>query len=156
MRLVPHRLYGQLMWGLYTKWALSPTRLVFWVEFSRLLSCSDGEKCLSFRFPHNSEAVVLQQVRVIVTAEELGAKDISPLDVHSYNNTSTDKLPEDQRPRTREVMFFYIYDNDRLHKTQVTEDYTCPFCLLKCASYTGLACHLPASHDLFNYEFRVG
>ncbi|KAJ0705397.1 putative transcription factor C2H2 family [Helianthus annuus] len=118
------------------------------------LSCSDGEKCLSFRFPHNSEAVVLQQVRVIVTAEELGAKNISPLDVHSYNNTSTDKLPEDQRPRTREVIFFYIYNNDRLHKTQVTEDYTCPFCLLKCASYTGLACHLPASHDLFNYEFR--
>ncbi|KAF5804402.1 hypothetical protein HanXRQr2_Chr05g0196571 [Helianthus annuus] len=37
MGLVPHRLYGQLMWGLYTKWALSPTRLVFWVVFSRLV-----------------------------------------------------------------------------------------------------------------------
>ncbi|MFS7933351.1 hypothetical protein Hanom_Chr04g00378701 [Helianthus anomalus] len=29
------------MWGLYTKWALSPTRLVFWVEFSRLV-CNIG------------------------------------------------------------------------------------------------------------------
>ncbi|KAF5813092.1 hypothetical protein HanXRQr2_Chr03g0094191 [Helianthus annuus] len=26
MGLVPHRLYGQPMWGLYTKWALSSTR----------------------------------------------------------------------------------------------------------------------------------
>ncbi|MFS8008327.1 hypothetical protein Hanom_Chr14g01271391 [Helianthus anomalus] len=37
MGLVPHRLYGQLMWVLYTKWALSPTRLVFWVVFTYLL-----------------------------------------------------------------------------------------------------------------------
>ncbi|MFS7940682.1 hypothetical protein Hanom_Chr05g00467311 [Helianthus anomalus] len=37
MRLVSHRLYGQLMWGLYTKWVLSPTRLVFWVVFSYLV-----------------------------------------------------------------------------------------------------------------------
>ncbi|MFS7934629.1 hypothetical protein Hanom_Chr05g00393871 [Helianthus anomalus] len=35
MGLVSHR--GQLMWGLYTKWALSPTKLVFWVELSRLV-----------------------------------------------------------------------------------------------------------------------
>ncbi|KAJ0821332.1 putative glutathione transferase [Helianthus annuus] len=89
-----------------------------YMKINSLSTCSDVEKCLSFRFPHNSEAVVLQQVRVIVTAAELGEKDISPLDVHSYNNTSTDKLPEDQRPRTREVIFFYIYNNDRLHKTQ--------------------------------------
>ncbi|MFS7982118.1 hypothetical protein Hanom_Chr10g00958961 [Helianthus anomalus] len=41
MGLVPHRLYGQLMCGLYTKWILSPTRLVFWVEFSHLV-CNIG------------------------------------------------------------------------------------------------------------------
>ncbi|MFS7970075.1 hypothetical protein Hanom_Chr09g00816741 [Helianthus anomalus] len=41
MGLVPHRLYGQPMWGLYTKWALSPTRLVFWVVFSCLV-CNIG------------------------------------------------------------------------------------------------------------------
>ncbi|MFS7911050.1 hypothetical protein Hanom_Chr02g00113451 [Helianthus anomalus] len=41
MGLVPHRLYGQLMCGLYTKWALSPTRLVFWVVFSYLV-CNIG------------------------------------------------------------------------------------------------------------------
>ncbi|MFS7935348.1 hypothetical protein Hanom_Chr05g00402381 [Helianthus anomalus] len=40
MGLVPHRLYGQLMWGLYTKWASSPTRLVFWVVFSCLVCIS--------------------------------------------------------------------------------------------------------------------
>ncbi|MFS7983550.1 hypothetical protein Hanom_Chr11g00975771 [Helianthus anomalus] len=41
MGLVPHRLYGQLMGGLYTKWALSPTGLVFWVVFSYLV-CNIG------------------------------------------------------------------------------------------------------------------
>ncbi|KAJ0926070.1 hypothetical protein HanRHA438_Chr04g0166811 [Helianthus annuus] len=43
MRFVPHQSYGQSMWGLYTKWALSPTRLVFWVEFSRLV-CNKYER----------------------------------------------------------------------------------------------------------------
>ncbi|MFS7987191.1 hypothetical protein Hanom_Chr11g01019571 [Helianthus anomalus] len=35
MGLVPHRLYVQSMWGLYTKWTLSPTRLAF--ELSSLV-----------------------------------------------------------------------------------------------------------------------
>ncbi|KAJ0882752.1 putative non-specific serine/threonine protein kinase [Helianthus annuus] len=34
---VLRQLYGQPIWGLYTKWFLSPTRLVFWVEFSCLV-----------------------------------------------------------------------------------------------------------------------
>ncbi|KAK4382798.1 Polycomb group protein EMBRYONIC FLOWER 2, partial [Sesamum angolense] len=37
----------------------------------------------------------------------------------------------------------------------VTEDFTCPFCLVKCASFKGLRYHLPSSHDLFNFEFWV-
>ncbi|MFS8035193.1 hypothetical protein Hanom_Chr17g01590181 [Helianthus anomalus] len=36
-----HNCYGQPMWGLYTKWALSPTILVFWDEFSCLV-CNIG------------------------------------------------------------------------------------------------------------------
>ncbi|KAI7749325.1 hypothetical protein M8C21_023660 [Ambrosia artemisiifolia] len=120
------------------------------------LSCSDGEKCLSFHFPHNSEAVsILQQVPVIVTAEELGAKDISPYDLYSYNNIPTDKLSQVIRLRTGNVIFNFKYYNNMLQKSEVTEDYCCPFCLLKCASYKGLRFHLLASHDLFNYEFWV-
>ncbi|KAK1409228.1 hypothetical protein QVD17_35753 [Tagetes erecta] len=120
------------------------------------LSCSYGEKCISFQFPHNSEAVsILQQVPVIITAEELGAKDISPYDLYSYNNIPTDKLPQVIRLRTGNVIFNFKYYNNMLHRTEVTEDYSCPFCLLKCASYKGLRSHLLASHDLLDYEFWV-
>ncbi|KAK9060986.1 hypothetical protein SSX86_018166 [Deinandra increscens subsp. villosa] len=120
------------------------------------LSCSDMGKCVSFQFPHNSEAVsILQQVPVIITAEELGAKDISPYDLYSYNNVPIDKLPQVIRLRTGNVIFNFKYYNNMLHKSEVTEDYSCPFCLLKCASYKGLRSHLLASHDLFNYEFWV-
>ncbi|KAI3793122.1 hypothetical protein L1987_35736 [Smallanthus sonchifolius] len=120
------------------------------------LSCSDGEKCLSFQFPHNSEAVsILQQIPVIITAEELGAKDLSPYDLYSYNSILTDKLPQVIRLRTGNVIFNFKYYNNMLHRSEVTEDYCCPFCLLKCASYKGLKSHLLASHDLFNYEFWV-
>ncbi|KAI3793121.1 hypothetical protein L1987_35735 [Smallanthus sonchifolius] len=117
------------------------------------LSSSCGEKRLSFPFPSNFEVM---QVPITITAEELGAKDLSPSDLHSYSNMSTDKLPEVLRPRTGEVSFNYKYYNNMLQRTEVTEDYTCPFCYLKCASYKGLQCHLPASHDLFDYEFWVG
>ncbi|MQL96717.1 hypothetical protein Taro_029404 [Colocasia esculenta] len=41
------------------------------------------------------------------------------------------------------------------NKGEVTEDFSCPFCLAKCASYKGLRCHLTSSHDLFNFEFWV-
>ncbi|KAK3033231.1 hypothetical protein RJ639_033111, partial [Escallonia herrerae] len=37
----------------------------------------------------------------------------------------------------------------------LTEDFSCPFCLVKCASFKGLRHHLPSSHDLFNFEFWV-
>ncbi|KAG9149861.1 hypothetical protein Leryth_022097 [Lithospermum erythrorhizon] len=42
-----------------------------------------------------------------------------------------------------------------MQKTEVTEDFSCPFCLVKCSSYKGLRLHLTASHDLFNFEFWV-
>ncbi|KAL8248083.1 hypothetical protein R6Q59_009299 [Mikania micrantha] len=118
------------------------------------LSCSDGEKCICFHSPYNAEVVsILQQIPITITAEELGAKDALALDLHLYNNISADKLPEVLRQRTGKVNFNFKYYNNTLHKTEVTEDYACPFCLLKCASYKGLECHLPASHDHFNYEF---
>ncbi|KAJ0705395.1 putative polycomb protein, VEFS-Box [Helianthus annuus] len=120
------------------------------------LSCTDSEKSLSFHFPHNSEAVsILQQVPVIITAEELGAKDISPYDLYSYNNIPTDKLSQVIRLRTGNVIFNFKYYNNMLQRSEVTEDYCCAFCLLKCASYKGLRYHLLACHDLFNYEFWV-
>ncbi|XP_024976364.1 polycomb group protein EMBRYONIC FLOWER 2-like isoform X3 [Cynara cardunculus var. scolymus] len=120
------------------------------------LSCSDEEKCVSFQFPYNSEAVsILQQVPVMISAEELGAKDISPYDLYSYNNIPPNSLPHVIRLRAANVIFNYKYYNNMLQRSEVTEDYSCPFCLMKCASYKGLRLHLVSSHDLFRYEFWV-
>ncbi|PWA76072.1 polycomb protein, VEFS-Box [Artemisia annua] len=116
----------------------------------------DEEKCVSFQFPHNSEAVsILQQVPVIISAEELGAKDISPYDLYSYSDIPDNSRPRIIRLRTGNVIFNYKYYNDMLHRTEVTEDFSCPFCLLRCASYKGLRIHLTSSHDLFHFDFLV-
>ncbi|GAU29296.1 hypothetical protein TSUD_226670 [Trifolium subterraneum] len=56
------------------------------------------------------------------------------------------------------VIFNYRDCYNMLRKTEVTEDFSCPFCLMQCASfkvYAGLRFHLCASHDLFNFEFWV-
>lgn len=116
------------------------------------LSCSDEEKCVSFQFPYNSEAV---QVPVMISAEELGAKDISPYDMYSYNSIPTNSMPHVIRLRTGNVIFNYKYYNNLLQRSEVTEDYSCPFCLIKCASFKGLRLHLISSHDFFRFEFWV-
>ncbi|XP_038725356.1 polycomb group protein EMBRYONIC FLOWER 2-like [Tripterygium wilfordii] len=51
------------------------------------------------------------------------------------------------------VIFNYKDYNNKLQKTEVTEDFSCPFCLMQCASFKGLRYHLCSSHDLFNFEF---
>ncbi|KAM3686913.1 hypothetical protein ACB098_10G038300 [Castanea mollissima] len=53
------------------------------------------------------------------------------------------------------VIFNYRDYNNMLRKTEVIEDFTCPFCLMQCASFKGLRYHLCSSHDLFNFEFWV-
>ncbi|XP_050376189.1 polycomb group protein EMBRYONIC FLOWER 2-like isoform X2 [Argentina anserina] len=53
------------------------------------------------------------------------------------------------------VIFNYRDYSNILQKTEVTEDFTCPFCLMQCASFKGLRYHLCSSHDLFNFEFWV-
>ncbi|KAK9178441.1 hypothetical protein WN943_027631 [Citrus x changshan-huyou] len=59
------------------------------------------------------------------------------------------------RLRAGNVVFNYRYYNNKLQRTEVTEDFSCPFCLAKCASFKGLRYHLSSSHDLFNFEFWV-
>lgn len=53
------------------------------------------------------------------------------------------------------VIFNYKDYNNMLQKTEVTEDFSCPFCLMQCASFKGLRYHLCSSHDLFNFDFWV-
>ncbi|XP_076898639.1 polycomb group protein EMBRYONIC FLOWER 2-like [Bidens hawaiensis] len=113
------------------------------------LSALDNEKCVSFQFPHNSEAVsILQQVPVIVFAEEIRAKEgASAYDLPDYS------LPRNMRLKTGNVFFNYKYYNNMLQRTEVTEDFSCPFCLVRCASYKGVKFHLTSSHDLFHYDW---
>ncbi|XP_054809645.1 polycomb group protein EMBRYONIC FLOWER 2-like isoform X2 [Prosopis cineraria] len=67
------------------------------------------------------------------------------------------KLRARHRKRLRAgiVIFNYRDCYNAIRKTEVTEDFSCPFCLMQCASFKGLRFHLCASHDLFNFEFWV-
>ncbi|CAJ1928667.1 unnamed protein product [Sphenostylis stenocarpa] len=60
-----------------------------------------------------------------------------------------------RRLRAGIVIFNYRDRYNMLRKTEVTEDFSCPFCLMKCGSFKGLRFHLCSSHDLFNFEFWV-
>ncbi|KAD2805336.1 hypothetical protein E3N88_38713 [Mikania micrantha] len=159
-----YSLFGKIpMDLLHSSWEKSPTlslggraemmSTVIMQSCYMKLSSLDGEKCVSFHFPYNSEAVsILQQVPVVISAEEFGAKNMLPYDVYSYNDTPG---PGIMRLRSGNVIFNYKYYNNMLQRTEVTEDFSCPFCLVKCASYKGLRFHLTSSHDLFHYEFWV-
>ncbi|XP_038877071.1 polycomb group protein EMBRYONIC FLOWER 2 isoform X3 [Benincasa hispida] len=119
-------------------------------------SCLDGEKCVGFQIPYNSDSMhTAQQVQVTISAEEFGARDKSPYDSYTYSEIPSSSLSHMIRLRAGNVIFNYRYYNNRLQKTEVTEDFSCPFCLVKCASFKGLRCHLLSLHDLFNFEFWV-
>ncbi|GMP69802.1 hypothetical protein CsSME_00028926 [Camellia sinensis var. sinensis] len=117
------------------------------------LSCMDEDKSVAFQMPSGAVNTP-QHVEVLISAEEVGAKEKS-----LYNSYSNNDIPTSQshimRLRTGNVIFNYRYYNNKLQRTEVTEDFSCPFCLLKCASFKGLRYHLSSSHDLFNFEFWV-
>ncbi|KAG8652782.1 polycomb group protein EMBRYONIC FLOWER 2 isoform X2 [Manihot esculenta] len=119
------------------------------------LSCFNDDKCLSIQIPHGSETVnTSQHIQVNISAEEVGAKEKSPY--HSYTcGDISSSLSHIIGLRAGNVIFNYRYYNNKLQKTEVTEDFSCPFCLVRCASFKGLRYHLPSSHDLFNFEFWV-
>ncbi|KAL5537545.1 hypothetical protein UlMin_045740, partial [Ulmus minor] len=121
--------------------------------FSKL-SCLNDEKYISIEVPYNLETVSTpQQVQVTVFAEELGAKEKSPYNSYMCSDFPSSSLSDIVRLRTGNVIFNYRYYNNKLQRTEVTEEFSCPFCLVKCASFKGLRYHLTSSHDLFNFEF---
>ncbi|GFP80747.1 polycomb group protein embryonic flower 2 [Phtheirospermum japonicum] len=118
-------------------------------------SCFGDDKCFSFHSPPDGTVAKSQQLQVRISAEEVGAKDKSPYDSFSYSDIPSSTLPQIIRLRTGNVVFNYKYYNNKLHRTEVTEDFTCSFCLAKCGSFKGVRYHLLSSHDLFNFEFWV-
>ncbi|KAF8110425.1 hypothetical protein N665_0084s0035 [Sinapis alba] len=163
---------GHCLWSkvslqsLYSLWQKSPNMdlgqkvdSVSLVEmqpcFIKLKSMSE-EKCVSIQVPSNPlTSSSPQQVQVTISAEEVGATEKSPYSSFSYDDISSPSLLEIIRLRTRNVVFNYRYYNNKLQRTEVTEDFSCPICLVKCASLKGLKYHLPSTHDLFNFEFWV-
>ncbi|KAH7557330.1 hypothetical protein JRO89_XS11G0121500 [Xanthoceras sorbifolium] len=146
------------------------------------LSCLNKDKCLSIQMPVNSGASsTKQQVHVTISAEETGAKEKSPYNSYTCNDVSLPTLSRIIRLRAGNVVFNYRYYNNKLQRTEescksgkvsflhmnmiddynkkgpmpITEDFSCPFCLVKCGSFKGMRYHLPSSHDLFNFEFWV-
>ncbi|KAG2535180.1 hypothetical protein PVAP13_9NG098300 [Panicum virgatum] len=114
------------------------------------------DNCLTF-CSHKVDATGSYQLKVCISAEEAGARDLSlsPYSNYSYNDVPLSILPEIIRLRAGNVIFNYKYYNNTMQKTEVTEDFSCPFCLVPCGSFKGLGCHLNSSHDLFHFEFWV-
>ncbi|TKY53548.1 Polycomb group protein EMBRYONIC FLOWER 2 [Spatholobus suberectus] len=111
---------------------------------------------VSVQVPSNFENMSMsKQVQITISAEEFGAKEKSPYLSYAGSEVPSSSLSHMIGLREGNVMFNYRYYNNKLQRTEVTEDFTCPFCLVKCACFKGLRYHLSSSHDLFNFEFWV-
>ncbi|XP_027363152.1 polycomb group protein EMBRYONIC FLOWER 2 isoform X2 [Abrus precatorius] len=112
---------------------------------------------VSIQVPCNLDNVktTSKQVQITISAEEFGAKEKFPYLSYARSEVPSSSLSHIIRMREGNVMFNYRYYNNKLQRTEVTEDFTCPFCLVKCACFKGLRYHLSSSHDLFNFEFWV-
>ncbi|KAI5070073.1 hypothetical protein GOP47_0014416 [Adiantum capillus-veneris] len=62
-------------------------------------------------------------------------------------------LSQARRLQPGQVIFHYHYYSNQLYKSEVTENFSCPFCVRCCSSLKGLRCHLNSTHDLFTFEF---
>lgn len=114
------------------------------------------DRHISVQVPYSSEILsARERLHVIVAAEEVGAKEKSPYNSSMCNDVISSSFSHIMRLRAGNVIFNYRYYNNKLQRTEVTEDFSCPFCLVKCASFKGLRYHLLSSHDLFNFEFWV-
>ncbi|KAF0891626.1 hypothetical protein E2562_010611 [Oryza meyeriana var. granulata] len=112
----------------------------------------EHDSCLSF-CSRKADATVSYQLQVKVSAVEAGAKDIlkSPYSSFSYSDVPPSILLRIVRLRVGNVLF--NYKNTQM--SEVTEDFACPFCLVRCGNFKGLECHMTASHDLFHFEFWI-
>lgn len=114
------------------------------------------EKCISFQIPsHSGHLSAPLQVPVSGCVEEIWTKGRNSYNSLYYNGALTSSLSHLVRLRNGNVIFNYKYHCNKLQKTEVTEDFTCAFCLVKGASFEGLKQHLLACHDLFRYEFLI-
>ncbi|KAL8149323.1 polycomb group protein EMBRYONIC FLOWER 2-like isoform X1 [Apium graveolens] len=116
----------------------------------------DEKKCISFQIPsHSGDVSAPLQVPVSGCVEEIWKKGRNAYNSIYYNGALTSSLSHLVRLRNGNVIFNYKYHSSKLQKTEVTEDFTCAFCLVKGASFEGLKQHLLACHDIFTFEFLI-
>ncbi|XP_056158765.1 polycomb group protein EMBRYONIC FLOWER 2 isoform X2 [Syzygium oleosum] len=159
--------FGKIpMKSLYLLWEKSPNlslgqraEVTFSVDMHTCLvkwRHLNEDRHISVQVPYSSEILhARERLHVIVAAEEVGAKEKSPYNSSMCNDVISSSFSHIMRLRAGNVIFNYRYYNNKLQRTEVTEDFSCPFCLVKCASFKGLRYHLLSSHDLFNFEFWV-
>lgn len=130
---------------------LSPSRL-------QLENLSDG-RCVSFQSTSNlSSGKSMARLQLCITGEEVG-KSVDKVRCatrglfSSGSVSNCPSLPQAQRLQVGQVVFHYYYYFNQLYKSEVTDNFSCPFCILCCSSFKGLRCHLNSTHDLFSFEF---
>ncbi|GAB4825889.1 hypothetical protein Ancab_008756 [Ancistrocladus abbreviatus] len=154
------------MESLFLSWKKSP--ILSLGERAEMMSTVDMHPCLlkpdcldqdshnTFQIHYCSSYMgSFKLVQVVIAAEVSGAKEKSPYNSYTCSNIPASSSSHILRLRTGNVIFNYRYYNNKLQRTEVTEDFSCPFCLVKCASFKGLRHHLSSSHDLFKFEFWV-
>ena len=53
-----------------------------------------------------------------------------------------------------QIQYHYWFANNTMKKTEIAENYSCPFCVQRHPSFEALKCHLLLCHDLFHYSFH--
>ncbi|XP_073223943.1 polycomb group protein EMBRYONIC FLOWER 2-like isoform X2 [Cicer arietinum] len=160
-------LYGKVSFqSIYMAWDCSQN--FRWGQRAEIITTVDLLPCIlkQYDYQNTSTTISIQDllnaatvstpknVEITIFAEEFGAME-TPLDrTHASNDVASSSTSSNIiRMKEGNVTFNYRYYNNKLKKTEVTQNFSCPFCLVKCASYKGLRCHLYASHDHFNFEF---
>ncbi|VAH39694.1 unnamed protein product [Triticum turgidum subsp. durum] len=166
----PQKLGGQCFWGKIPIDSLGSSldcvtlSLGRTVELTSEISMNPGfiepsllehDSCLTF-CSLKANATGSYKLKASIDVQEAGARNmrLSPYNIYSYDDIPQSLLPKIIRLRTGNVLFNYKYYKN-LYKSEVTEDFTCSFCLVPCGSFKGLECHLTSSHDLFRFEFWV-
>ncbi|KAE9612143.1 putative transcription factor C2H2 family [Lupinus albus] len=146
---------------IYSTWDCSPTfassqkaETDFTMDLAPCYIKTEGkDSIMSIEDPCNSEKKTTHKLQVQVTAEEYGAKEKSSIFTYSSRDILSPEIASIIRLKERSVFFNYRYFDNKLIKTEVTNDFSCPVCLVRCGSYKGIKYHMQSSHDYFDYEF---
>ncbi|CAK8572916.1 unnamed protein product [Lathyrus sativus] len=161
-------LYGKISFqSIYLAWKNSPN--FCWGQRAEIKTTLDLLPCvLKYDFVNKGTTIAIQDlwnseiestssksVEIKIFAEEIEAIEKSRNRRKALPSSSRSSLSRLIRLKEGKVTFNYRYYKNKLQRTEVSENFSCPFCLIKWGSYKGLRCHLLASHDLFKFEFSA-